>query len=191
MRDRLAVLEKALNREEQGIPLILDADALALAKDRCFHGNVILTPHVQEFASFSGIAREKLLADPFSALLQTARERKCVILFKSHVLIIAAGDGRLGIVDGMAPALAAGGSGDLLAGFCSAIAARQAGAGGHFDGFLCAAAAAALLMKTASGERFASRFSDPLELADKAADIAGKAWLPSRVFNRSQTGGTE
>ncbi|MDR2096710.1 MAG: bifunctional ADP-dependent NAD(P)H-hydrate dehydratase/NAD(P)H-hydrate epimerase [Treponema sp.] len=177
--DRLAVLEEALKREERGMPLILDADAVSIARDCVFHGRTILTPHVQEFAVFSGIPREKLLADPFSPLSRTAKERNCVILFKSHVLIIAAGDGRLGILDGMKPVLASGGSGDLLAGFCAALAARLSRSGVVFDGYDCAAAAAALLLETASLDRFSRRFTDPLELADGASEIAGAAWLPA------------
>jgi NAD(P)H-hydrate epimerase len=176
--DRLRVLQEALVREEQGMPLVLDADAVALAGDSVFHGRTILTPHVQEFAAFTGLERRKILADPFSLLTGTAKERNCVILFKSHVLIIAAADGRLGILDGMKPVLASGGSGDLLAGFCAALAARLARSGAGFDGYTCAAAAAALLLETASLDRFSRRFTDPLELADGASDIAGAAWLP-------------
>jgi NAD(P)H-hydrate epimerase len=177
--DRHTVLEEALAREERGTPLILDADAVALARDSVFHGRAILTPHVQEFAAFTGIPREKLLADPFSSLNRTAKERNCAILFKSHVLIIAAADGRLGILDGMKPVLASGGSGDLLAGFCAALAARLARSSAGFDGYACAAAAAALLLETASLDLFSRRFPDPLELADGAAEIAGAAWLPA------------
>jgi NAD(P)H-hydrate epimerase len=179
--DRRAVLEEALAREERGMPLVLDADAVALARDCVFHGRTILTPHVQEFAVFTGIPREKLLAEPFSPLSRTAQERNCVILFKSHVLIIAAADGRLGILDGMNPVLASGGSGDLLAGFCAALASRSARSGAFFDGYSCAAAAAALLLETASLDTFSRRFTDPLELAAAAAGIAGAAWLPAGI----------
>jgi hypothetical protein len=46
-----------------------------------------------------------------------------------------------------------------------------------FDGYTCAALAAALLMELGTLEEIRGRFIDPLELADKAADLAGAAWL--------------
>jgi NAD(P)H-hydrate epimerase len=194
---RRKILEEALALEEAGIPLILDADAIGLAKGRVFHGRALLTPHPGELAAYGDIPKEDLLAHPAPLLLSLAREKKAVILFKTHVMFAAAPDGRLGLVDGMAPVLGAGGSGDLLAGFCAGIAARcfavnrddpGAAAGSAVpwpetppppDLYVCALAAAALLIRAAEDPLFAGRFTDPLELADKAADIAGRAWLPA------------
>jgi NAD(P)H-hydrate epimerase len=177
---RLPALKKALEYERVGIPLILDADAIALAGKTVFHGRTILTPHPGELASYSGVAKEELLARPASILLKLAREKKAVILFKGHVMTIAGFDGRFGVVDGMAPALASGGSGDLLAGFCAAIGARMMQDGQGFDGYVCASAAAALLIASVKSEDLAGRFLDPLEAADRAARLAGKAWLPEQ-----------
>jgi NAD(P)H-hydrate epimerase len=138
--------------------------------------NAILTPHLGEFAAFTGLPKENILSNSLRIIADTARKIGAVILFKSQVLIIAGEDGRLGIVDGMAPVLAAGGSGDLLAGFCAAVAARMKKQG-FYDGFTCAAAAAALLVETGRAPDMARRFADPLELAEKAASLAGAAWL--------------
>jgi NAD(P)H-hydrate epimerase len=176
--DRARLLQNYLAREAEGMPLILDADAIALAGEAVFHGNAILTPHPGEFAAYTGINREEILADPIPVLSRAAREKKAVILFKGHVLYIASFDGRMGIIDGMAPALAAGGTGDVLAGFCAAIAARMKKTGEPFDGYTCAAAAAALLIRAAQSPDLAGRFADPLELAHRAASLAGAAWLP-------------
>jgi NAD(P)H-hydrate epimerase len=175
--DRALLLEQAAEAEARGVPLILDADAIALAKGRRFRGNAILTPHAGEFAAYGELDREKVLADPGPFLRELARERGLTILFKSHVLYVADPSGRLGVADGMMPALAAGGTGDLLAGFCAAIAARMRRSAAGFDGYTCAAAAAALLMELAARPPVRRRFTDPLELADLAADIAGEAWL--------------
>jgi NAD(P)H-hydrate epimerase len=142
-----------------------------------FHGNTVLTPHPGEFAAWTGISPEELFRDPGGILLKTARERNGVILFKGCVLLIAAPDGRLGYVDGMIPALGAGGTGDLLAGFCAALAARMKAGEGKFDGYACACAAAALLIESARREGLESRFIDPLDLAEGAAKTAGSAWL--------------
>jgi NAD(P)H-hydrate epimerase len=173
-QDRGEIMEQAMALEKSGTPLVLDADAIELARDKVFNGKVILTPHPGELSNYTGIARDELLKRPAPVLLQYSRERNAVILFKGHVMTIAAPDGRLGVVDGMCPGLAAGGSGDLLAGFCVAIAARMARQGQGFDAYTCATAAAALLIASAGSEL---RFTDPLELADRAADLAGEAWL--------------
>ncbi|MCL2067650.1 MAG: NAD(P)H-hydrate dehydratase [Treponema sp.] len=174
--ERMRVLEKAALAEKTGVPLILDADAIELARDMVFSGNAILTPHPGEFCKFAGVKKDELLNRPVPLLLKYAQERKALILLKGHVITIAAPDGRVGVVDGMAPVLAAGGSGDLLAGFCAAIAARMAQEE-RFDAYTCAAAAAALLIASARAENIKNRFTDPMELADTAASLAGGAWL--------------
>jgi NAD(P)H-hydrate epimerase len=172
--NRAEQLEYALKKEESGVPVVLDADAIALAKGAVFHKNAILTPHPGEFAAYLGMEIDEVINNPSKLLLETAKEKKAIIILKGHVITIAGPDGRWGIIDGMVPALAAGGSGDLLAGFCGALAARMARQG-VFDGYACAAAAASLLI--ASGRLEGPRFIDPMELADKAADLAGQAWL--------------
>jgi NAD(P)H-hydrate epimerase len=185
--ERRPALERALALEEAGIPLILDADAIHLAGDRVFHGNALLTPHPGELAAYAGLSVEELLANPCPLLLSLARERRALILFKSHVMFIASPGGELAVVDGMRPVLAAGGSGDLLAGFCAGIAARCRGIAGPDRGiagpdrgadlYASALAGASLLIRAASDPRAARRFVDSLELADIAADLAGRAWL--------------
>jgi NAD(P)H-hydrate epimerase len=182
--DRPLILRNALIREGQGMPLILDADAIPLAKDLVFHGNAILTPHPGEFAALTGIPKEEALARPGPVLERAAREKQAVILFKGHVTVIAGPEGRLGYLDGMEPVLATGGSGDLLAGLCAALAARAVRAG-CFDPYNCAAAAAALLLKAAES---ADIFLDPLELADRVAAAAASAWLPPRFRPRGFEG---
>ncbi|MDR1566698.1 MAG: bifunctional ADP-dependent NAD(P)H-hydrate dehydratase/NAD(P)H-hydrate epimerase [Treponema sp.] len=171
---RAARLEQSLELEKNGVPLVLDADALALARDKQFHGNAILTPHPGEFSEYTGISIEEILRRPAPLLLETAQKKKCVIILKGHVIFVAGFDGRLAVIDGMAPGLAAGGSGDLLAGFCAALAARAAGKEG---GYSCACAAAALLIAAGKSQGLALRFTDPLEVAGAAADLAGRAWM--------------
>ena len=178
--DRQRLMEQYLPDEEQGLPLILDADAIALAGNGgiVFHGNAVLTPHTGEFAAFTGIPKETLLANPIPVLRRYASEWNATILFKSHVLYIASADGRIGIIDGMNPLLAAGGSGDVLAGFCAGIASLMYVRNKGFDGFTCACAAASLLVEAGKSKKVAGSFVDPAQVADAAAAIAGKAWLP-------------
>jgi NAD(P)H-hydrate epimerase len=174
--DRIRILENCMNLEEQGTPLILDADAIALAKDMVFHGNAILTPHIGEFAAYCGIKKEEILRCPIQALRDFSAKAKAVILLKSHVMYAASPDGRIGIIDGMIPALATGGTGDVLAGFCSSIAARWKATGKNdFDAYACARAAGTLLIQ--ASKTIAGKFADPSEIAQAASSIAGAAWL--------------
>jgi len=199
---RLAVLQQALEAERSGVPLVLDADGIALLKTlhptmaagngvpqalpELFHNRAILTPHAGELEALSGIPRDQLLSNP-ALIAELAKKLNAVILFKSHVMIVAAPDGRLGFIDGMDPALGAGGSGDFLAGLCAAIAGRMRAAelrgtglrgATKFDPYSAAAAAGTLL--AAASRRMGRRFYDPLELAMPAAALAGEAWLPGK-----------
>ena len=178
--DRTQILQDALDMEKKGLPLILDADAIELVRHITFNGNAILTPHPEELSRYTGIEKKELLSRPVPILLDFARQRNAVIIFKGHVITIAAPDGRLGVIDGMAPVLASGGSGDLLAGFCVAIAARMKRED-KFDAYNCAVAAAALLIATGKSKTASNRFTDPLELANMAADLAGAAWLGQTI----------
>jgi NAD(P)H-hydrate epimerase len=176
--DRIRILENCLRLEEQGVPLILDADAISLAKDMVFHGNAIMTPHIGEFAAWSGLQKDEILKSPIRILRGFCAKAKAVILLKSHVMYIASPDGRVGIIDGMNPALATGGTGDVLAGFCSSIAARWKACvikSGGVDAYACACAAGALLIQASKGN--ADKFIDPAEIAQAASGIAGVAWL--------------
>jgi NAD(P)H-hydrate epimerase len=185
--ERQGVLEGGLEAEGRGIPLVLDADGIALLAGReertktVFHRRAILTPHPGELEALSGIPGERLLAEP-ERIRELANRFNAIILFKSHVMIAAEPDGpgrgRIGFIDGMDGALGAGGSGDLLAGFCAAIAARMRAMerrGAVFDGYAAAAAAGALLIE--ASRCMGGRFYDPLELASPAAAAAGRAWL--------------
>ncbi|MDR2103953.1 MAG: hypothetical protein LBP42_07625 [Treponema sp.] len=174
--DRAGMLQKAWEQEAAGVPLILDADAISPAREGIYHGRAIFTPHPGECAVLTGLPKEDILAHPLPILTRLAREKQATILFKSHVFFVAAPDGRIGVVDGMTPVLSAGGSGDLLAGICGALAARMVQAGA-FDGYTCAVTAAALLAETGRQAQNAGVFTDPAELADWTARIAGAAWL--------------
>jgi NAD(P)H-hydrate epimerase len=124
-----------------------------------------------------GLETPEVLSNSAELAIRAAEEKNAVIVLKGHVIIIAAPDGRMGVIDGMVPALAAGGSGDLLAGITAALAARMVRQG-CFSGFSCAAAAVSLFMAAGKALCQTPRFIDPSEIADLVADIAGAAWLP-------------
>ena len=174
--DRKQMLESCLALEAEGTPLVLDADAIALSAGKTFCGNAILTPHLGEFSNLVGGGTEEIAAAPLSLLRRFAAEKKATVILKSHVMYVACHDGRTAVIDGMNPALAAGGSGDVLAGLCAGIAARSR-AGGSFDPYDCACAAVALLVEAGLAENLKDSFADPGKLAEAAGAIAGRAWI--------------
>jgi NAD(P)H-hydrate epimerase len=191
-KGREETLAGALEAEQAGTPLVLDADGIGLLKtlsaetgDVAFHRRAILTPHGGELEALSGIPKDRLLSEP-ARIRDLARQYQGLILFKSHVMVLADPGGRIGFVDGMNPALGAGGSGDFLAGLCAAIAGRLRAAerrgGESFDPYAAAGAAAALLAAAAKAR--GPVFFDPLELAGTAAGLAGNAWLGAPGWRR-------
>ncbi len=101
---------------------VMDADALGLLADRAARaapdlgGRWVLTPHPGEFARLTGAARDAVLDDPTEQARAASRRLNAVVVLKGHSTVIADPGGRFWILDGGNPALATGGSGDVLAG---------------------------------------------------------------------------
>ncbi len=112
---------------ETGLPGVLDADGISLlARMRRrasskLGGKWILTPHPGEFARFLGLKTAEVLTDPLLHLLRASAELEAVIVLKGHCSFVAGPQGRYGVLDGMNPAMATGGSGDVLAGMCAGL----------------------------------------------------------------------
>lgn len=122
-------VEKLLLSYEGGT-LVLDADALNtlaayhavdLLKDR--RCPVVITPHPKEFSRLTGKSVGQLLSDPVGAAKAFSKEYGVTVVFKNNRTVIAEGD-RAAINPTGCPALAKGGSGDVLAGFLAGTAAR-------------------------------------------------------------------
>jgi ADP-dependent NAD(P)H-hydrate dehydratase / NAD(P)H-hydrate epimerase len=117
-----AVVESVLNTE---IPLILDADALNIIADSDKiprrQSFTVLTPHAGEFKRlFPHISVE----DRITAARQAASESGLVLLLKGARTIIAHPNGKIEIVTESTPALARGGSGDVLTGLMGGLIAH-------------------------------------------------------------------
>jgi hydroxyethylthiazole kinase-like uncharacterized protein yjeF len=110
-------------------PLVLDADALnALADSPRMKGrlgrNRVLTPHPGEMARLTGKSIEAIAADRAAIARQAAREWGAVVVLKGARTIVASPDGRCSEDPHEVPALATGGTGDVLAGIIGALIAQ-------------------------------------------------------------------
>ncbi|MEN9222117.1 MAG: NAD(P)H-hydrate dehydratase [Thermostichus sp. BF3_bins_97] len=114
------------------IPWVLDADGLnALAQMGVEHLQkkgirAILTPHLGEFRRlFPGIPLE----DRIEATQRAAAQSGAVVVLKGSRTVIAAANGTCWINPNSTPALARGGSGDVLTGLIGGLLARWGGQG--------------------------------------------------------------
>ena len=107
------------------VPVVLDADALTLLVDgrladglRGRDAPLVVTPHDREFARLNG---ESPGADRVAAALRLATWMNAVVLLKGDRTVIATPDGRVLVNPTGTPALATGGSGDVLAGLLGSL----------------------------------------------------------------------
>ena len=105
-----------------GVPLVVDADALAHVDERLPRGSV-LTPHAGELAGMLGTERTEVEAAPLAAVRDAARRWDCVVLLKGHRTLVAAPDGPVRVTTTGVPWLATAGAGDVLAGLVGALLA--------------------------------------------------------------------
>lgn len=125
-----SVVETVLAAE---CPLILDADGLnILAELRTIptllrrQAATILTPHEGEFKRLFPDSAA-LLPDRVSAVRKASGLCKSVVLLKGARTAIAAPGGSVWLIPESTPALARGGSGDVLTGLLGGLMAQQAG----------------------------------------------------------------
>jgi NAD(P)H-hydrate epimerase len=115
-----------------GVPVVLDADALnVLALDPVAiaraAGPVVVTPHPGEASRLLGVTTAEIEADRVAAARALAAKTRAVVVLKGARTLVcdgAAGDGLCSINPTGGPALATGGSGDVLAGTIGALLAQ-------------------------------------------------------------------
>ena len=128
------------------IKLIIDADGLnCLASNisvlKEHKANVLVTPHPMEMARLAGVSLDSVLDAPLQVASDFAKTYGVTVLLKGSATIVTDGVQTYIMKDG-GPYLAKGGSGDVLTGVITGIAARgyalaeSAGAGAY----ICAAA---------------------------------------------------
>lgn len=109
--------------DETSCRMVLDADGLKCAvKVGDFKGRVVLTPHVGEFATMTGLSAEEIKRDTARLARQYAAAHGCVIIVKSHESYIS--DGREVWLNRTGNSkLSKGGSGDVLSGIIGGLLA--------------------------------------------------------------------
>src|SRR3984893_7162395 len=110
-------------------PLVLDADALnALSDSPRLKGRLgkgrVLTPHPGEMARLTGRSTESIASDPPGAGRQAAKEWGAIVVLKGARTVVAHPDGRCSEDPHEVPALATGGTGDVLAGMIAGLMAE-------------------------------------------------------------------
>lgn len=150
--------------------LVIDADALnalslygthVLRNKAC---RVIVTPHPKEFSRLSGLSPEEIQRDPVAVAEGFAREYGVVVVLKGAVSVVTDGERTALNVSG-SPALAKGGSGDVLSGIVCGLASRLP----PFESAVCGA-----YVLGKAGEEAAARLG---EYAATASDVV--AALPA------------
>ncbi|TMD30525.1 MAG: NAD(P)H-hydrate dehydratase [Chloroflexi bacterium] len=148
------ILDLALHAE---CPLVLDADALNALADSAHKKarvgkNRVLTPHPGEMARLLDKTAEAVQADRPGAVRKAAKEWGAVVVLKGAHTLVAHPDGRFSEDPHEVPALASGGTGDVLAGVIGALMAQGS------DPFT--AAVSGVYVHAAAGHRISQRLGD-------------------------------
>jgi NAD(P)H-hydrate epimerase len=105
--------------------LVIDADGLnALAGSEFKGRNLILTPHPGEMARLAGKRPAEVQADRVAAARSFATGHGLTLVLKGQRTLIAFPDGRVWINPTGSPAMATGGSGDILTGMMAGLLAQ-------------------------------------------------------------------
>ncbi|MBI4899524.1 MAG: NAD(P)H-hydrate dehydratase, partial [Actinobacteria bacterium] len=107
-----------------GLPVVVDADALAQVPQRLNRPDVLLTPHAGELARLLGTERAVVSTDPVNAVRLAVRRFGTAVLLKGATQYVCGpGDDRVHLAVPGPAWTAQAGSGDVLAGICSTLLA--------------------------------------------------------------------
>ena len=125
-----AELVRALVAEIE-LPTVLDADAITAFKGAAAliasaPGSKVITPHTRELSRVTGREDDEIEADRLAAAHAAASDLRSVVLLKGPGTVIASPDGTAFINPTGGPALAQGGTGDVLTGLTAALLAQEA-----------------------------------------------------------------
>jgi len=111
-------------------PLVLDADTLNLLSEHRailprLPAQIVLTPHPAEFGRLADLETTAVQQDRRGVASRFAKAWNKVVVLKGAGTVIAAPDGRVTLNPVSTPALASGGTGDVLAGLIGGLMAQK------------------------------------------------------------------
>lgn len=115
----------------KALPVVIDADGLNAfdserAKDLDGSGRtMVITPHPGEMATLLGVTVPEVEADRIGIARKFATEHHLTLVLKGWRTLVAHPDGRIAVNTTGNPALAKGGSGDILTGIVAAMLAQH------------------------------------------------------------------
>ena len=169
------------------LPIVIDADALnAFAgQDHRLDGSgrtIVLTPHPGEMARLVGKTVKEVEADRINLARRFATEHQLTLVLKGWRTLIAHPDGRIAVNTTGNPAMAKGGSGDILIGIVAAML-------GQFPGNVARAVEAAVFLHGLAADFAAHAMDEHTVLATdtlahlsdafryRVTDADGLVWL--------------
>jgi hydroxyethylthiazole kinase-like uncharacterized protein yjeF len=140
--------------EHADCPLVIDADGLnALAASRrTLRPDRVLTPHPGELGRLLGTSAAEVNADRPAAIRRAAGQWGAIVVLKGAHTLVAHPDGRSSEDPHEVPALATGGTGDVLSGIIGGLIAQGS------DPYV--AAVTGVYVHAAAGKRIADRLGD-------------------------------
>jgi NAD(P)H-hydrate epimerase len=157
--DTIAFARRVFREAEQ--PMVVDADglnALVGLDDWSAAGPRILTPHPGEMSRLTGMSTAEVQADRAQVARAFAMERKVTLVLKGYRTLVAYRDGRVSVNSSGTPALATGGTGDILTGLIAGLHAQ-------FPACPDEAVAAAVWLHGRSGELGAEEWGEECLIA--------------------------
>jgi NAD(P)H-hydrate epimerase len=174
------------------LPMVVDADGLNAFAGRAAELNgtgrvLVLTPHPGEMGRLEGMTAKEVEADRVGLARRFAMGHKLTLVLKGWRTLVAHPDGRVAVNTTGNPAMAKGGSGDILTGIVAGMLAQYAGSGKAND--VARAVEAAVYLHGLAGD-FAARAMDEhtvlatdtmMHLSDafryRVRDVGGMTWI--------------
>ena len=169
------------------LPMVIDADALNAFAGQAnlldgIGRTLVLAPHPGEMARLVGLTVSEVEADRIGLARGFATEHKLTLVLKGWRTLIAHPDGRIAVNTSGNPAMAKGGSGDILTGIIAAMlaqfpndAARAVEAAVTLHGLAADFAARAMDEHTVLATDTLAHLSDAFRYRAKDAD--GLTWI--------------
>jgi len=126
-RETVALVHRLFR--EVDLPMVVDADALTALSSGEWQGDNtrlrVLTPHPGEMSRLTGRPVADVQANRHQVARAFARERNVVLVLKGDRTLIAFPDGRVWVNPTGSPAMATGGTGDILTGLIAGLIAQH------------------------------------------------------------------